>query len=82
MWKIAAHTDEPSLWEHVKNSEKQWKNETTKGVYTMEKEDSFYRIKAIVYGEYPLYIEVILREEKDIPYINACIQQCQYQLHQ
>ncbi len=82
MWKIAAHTDEPSLWEHVKNSEKQWKNETAKGVYTMEKEDSFYRIKAIVYGEYPLYIEVILREEKDIPYINACIQQCQYQLHQ
>lgn len=81
MWKIASHMQEPSHWENVKNNGVHWHNETLNGTTIIEEEADFYHIRAILQAEHPLYVEIIIREEKDIAYLKACLQQCQHALH-
>lgn len=81
MWKISTHLQEPSHWTTVKENGEKWQNETVNGQYLVSNKDEYDHLQAILYGEHPLYIEIVIRDEKDIPYLKTCIRRCQYHLH-
>ena len=62
----------------MKENGEKWQNETVNGQYLVSNKDEYDHLQAIVYGEHPLYIEIVIRDEKDIPYLKTCIRRCQY----
>lgn len=76
MWRISSHVLEPSRWEGLQEEGERWQSEGITGVCRTIVQEDLMRLQAVLTAKERLYIEIVVREAKDLPYLKACIQQC------
>ena len=73
MWQISSHALEPSKWEGMEEEGERWQNDTVFGIVRTSVQEDLTLLQA---AEERLYIEIVVREASDLPYLKACIQKC------
>ena len=82
MWKASCHSLEAASWAEVEEKGTHWQNETVKGIDLLTEQDDFYQLRSLLScDQQRLYLELIIKEEKDIAYLRSCVHQCQCNLH-
>lgn len=82
MWKASCHSLEAASWAEVEENGTHWQNETVKGIDLLTEQDDFYQLRSLLScDQQRLYLELIIKEEKDIAYLRSCVHQCQCNLH-
>ena len=76
MWQISSHALEPSKWEGMEEEGERWQNDTVFGIVWTSVQEDLTLLQAVLSAEDRLYIEIVVREASDLPYLKACIQKC------
>ena len=76
MWQISSHALEPSKWEGMEEEGERWQNDTVFGIVRTIVQEDLTLLQAVLSAEERLYIEIVVREASDLPYLKACIQKC------
>lgn len=72
MWKVSSQGSEI-------NAEITWENDTVKGMLCIEPADEYTILSAeLTHGSEKLNVQIYVRDSADLPYLQACLKQCEW----